>query len=215
MSYRRAETGAGRSQESEVALRQLTEITDVNLGTDFASIDVVRSWVLIAFVAAGCGDNLSVPTPDAGPAEITPQGSEPSADLIINEVSPRGEGADWIEIANRSSAAIDLCDYFLSDSLDRLDHYLPLGGAAPPDSCEPSMLEPGGYLVITADDDTGAPFKLGLADEVHLIRTADGFPVDTLVYLYQTPVAGQALARRPDREGLFLPATPTPGEANR
>lgn len=162
---------------------------------------------------AACGDNLG-DTTGVTPDAAVGQGAAPTADLIINEISPRpGDGPDWIELANRSAAPIDLCDYFLSDSLDRLDHYLPLGGAAPPEPCEPALLLPGAYLVITADDDQGAPFRLGVADEVHLIRT-DGTPVDSLVYLYQE-AGGLSLARHPDLEGLFFASEPSRGEANR
>jgi hypothetical protein len=170
--------------------------------------------VVALLAVTACGDNLGAPIPDAGTEPAIPQGSEPTSELIINEVSPRGAGDDWIEIANRSAASIDLCDYFLSDSVDRLDHYLPLGGAAPPDLCEPLLIDGGAYLVITADGGDGAPFRLGVADEVHLIRV-DGEPVDSLIYLYRAATPGDTLARLPDASGLFFPAAPTPGEANR
>ncbi len=66
----------------------------------------------------------------------------------MNEVAAKpANGADWLEIDNRSDEAIDLCDYFVTDSLDRLDHYHPLGGPCPR-SCPPNMLEAGGYLVV-------------------------------------------------------------------
>ncbi len=153
---------------------------------------------------------------DAGPV---PQGSEPTGDLIVNEVAPRpAAGADWIELYNRSAAALDLCGFFVTDGLDRLDHYLPLGGAAPPDACTERLLGPGERLIVWADDDPElgadhAPFELGLADEVHVLRTT-GVTEDSLLFLYPSGGDGRSLARSPDGEGLFWPADPTPGEVN-
>jgi hypothetical protein len=175
----------------------------------------VHRAALIFLLCAACGDDIS-PAADAAAPDAAPiaQGSEAAGALVINEIAPRpSSGPDWIELVNRSDASIDLCDYFLTDSMDRLDHYLPLGGAAPPDPCEPRMLDAGEYLVVAADDgETGAPFELGRADEVHVAswtgRVEDGF-----LYLL-VGEAGQALARSPDRDGLFFAAAPSPGEAN-
>ncbi len=157
--------------------------------------------------------------PDAGPdAAPEGQGSEARAELAVNEVAPRtGAGADWLEIVNRSTAAVDLCGYFVTDDLDRLDHYLPLGGVMPPEPCEPRLLDAGAYLVIDADDGAPAldhaPFKLGPADAVHVV-TVSGLPVDSLVYLFPEWATGLSLSRSPDGEGLFFVAEPTPGSAN-
>jgi len=163
----------------------------------------------IAAVAA-CSDPPAA-EPDAGDLG---QGTVTSAALVINEVAPKpSNGADWIELMNTSAEAIDLCGYFLTDSLDRLDHYYALGGSAPPDTCAPRMLEPGAYLVVYADDDTGAPFKLGIADEAHVV-TISGEPVDSFLYLYPSGFDGDSLARTPDGTGRFYPTQPTPSEAN-
>jgi len=215
---RRSAPGALRTQITERLLTQPAEIRRPQTGIDLAlATHVYRplaSSIAIAALLGACGDNLAGSSIDAAPPEIEGQGSEPTGALIINEVSPRGPGADWIEIANVSDSAIDLCDFFVSDSFDRLDHYHPLGGSAPPDPCTPELLEPGALLVIEADDDLGAPFQLGVADEVHIIGT-DGKASDSLVYLHRDPTAGDTLARQPDRSGLFFPAAPTRGEANR
>jgi hypothetical protein len=100
--------------------------------------------------------------------------------------------------------------------MDRLDHYMALGGAAPPDECAPHMMAAGAYLVIATDDGSGeghAPFKLGLADEVH-VALWTGEVVDGLLYI-MTGTAEESLAREPDGAGLFYAAEATPGEANR
>jgi hypothetical protein len=172
-------------------------------------------------LAAACGDDLAA-TPDAGAPDAAPpgQGSEADAELVVNEVAPDLPGQpDWFEIVNRSDHALDLCGYFATDLLDRLDHYYPLGGAAPPDPCTPRMLEPGAYLLVYADDGAGAgdgadhaPFNLGQADEMH-VATWTGIALDTLLYL-QIGQRGQTLARLPDRDGLFYPAAPTPAAPN-
>jgi lamin tail-like protein len=172
----------------------------------------VRTGLVFVALLAACGDN-SATQPDAG-SDAAPiaQGSEAESDLVVNELAPQG---DWVELHNRSESDIDLCDFFLTDSMDRLDHYLALGGAAPPDDCAPHMMAAGAYLVIATDDGSGeghAPFKLGLADEVH-VALWTGEVVDGLLYI-MTGDAGQSLARQPDGAGLFFAAEPTPGEAN-
>jgi hypothetical protein len=188
---------------------------------------LVRYPVLILVLAAACGDNAEAP--DAAPPVDAPpraQGSEATSDLVINEIAPRGAGPDWIELHNRGATPIDLCGVFLTDSVDRLDHLLPLGGVMPPAACSPRELAPGAYLVIDADDtpiaETGpidpghAPFALGIADEVHLVSIT-GTVIDGLLYLYppgpEAP-ADVTLARVPDGSGAFWTRPPTPGAAN-
>lgn len=160
--------------------------------------------------------------PDAGPAlpVAQGQGSLPLGALVVNEVSAKpGSGqADWIEIYNRSGSAVDLCDYFVTDSLDRLDHYLHLGAAPPPAACTPQLLEAASYRVIFADDDPSvgpdhAPFRLGLADEAHIVST-DGEAVDSLIFLHPSGAGGMSLAREPNGEGLFWLNQASPGSEN-
>lgn len=168
---------------------------------------------ILLLLAAACGDDADPATADAGTdAAPVGQGSQAEGDLVVNEVAPQG---DWVELFNRSDRDLDLCDYFLTDQMDRLDHYLALGGAAPPDPCEPSMLAAGAYLVIATDDGSEpghAPFQLAYADEVH-VALWTGHVVDGLLYV-MLGEPGQSLARAPDGQGLFFPAAPSPGEAN-
>lgn len=186
------------------------------------SLHVSRRALVLAAATAlvgACGDQGSL-EPDAGAPDAGPtgQGSAATGALAINEVAPRpDDGPDWVEIVNRSDEAVDLCDYLVTDSLDRLDHYHPLGGAAPPDLCEPRMLAPGAYLVVYADDAAEpsldhAGFQLARADQVH-VATWTGDVVDLLLYLHLAD-DGAALARRPDGEGLFYPTASTAGAAN-
>jgi len=182
--------------------------------------------VLLVVGAAACGDNLDAPI-DAGidAPGPRPQGSAASSDLVINELAPRGDGPDWVELKNRSASPIDLCGVFLTDSVDRLDHFLPLGGVMPPAACTPRELAPGAYLMIEADgtplvegaiDPAHAPFNLGVADEIHLVSIT-GVVLDGLLYMYPPgPNAPPtvSIARVPDGEGPFWTRPPTPGSAN-
>lgn len=186
-------------------------------------------WLLaaLAALAGACGDNLDAPIDAAvDAAGPRPQGSPATADLVINEIAPRGDGPDWIELKNRSAAPIDLCGVFLTDSVDRLDHYVPLGGVMPPAACTPRWIEAGGYLVIDADntpidetagiDPAHAPFSLGISDEVHLVSTA-GQTLDGLLYLYPPgphAPADVAVARVPDGDGPFWTRAPSRGAPN-
>lgn len=188
----------------------------------------MRVALLLPLALAACDDPL--PAVDAGvdaPIDApSGQGSEPTSDLVVNEISPRGGGADWVELHNRGDAPIDLCGFFLTDAADRLDHYLPLGGVLPPDPCPPLLLAPGAYRVIELDgtplpatgpiDPLRAPFELAAADEIHLVST-EGASIDGVLFLYPRAPAEPAdvtLARVPDGDGLFFAAPPTREAAN-
>ena len=186
----------------------------------------MRRVLLGVALLGGCGDNLA--GPDAAPPVPLAQGSVATSDLVINEVAPRGDGPDWVELYNRSVAPIDLCGVFFTDAIDRLDHYLPLGGVMPPEPCAPRMLAPGDRLVVLADDTpivdgvpidpTHAPFELDVADEVHLVST-EGAVIDGLLFLYPPGPEAPAevtLARDPDGSGRFyerVPSTSAPNPA--
>ena len=143
---------------------------------------------------AACGDPGEEQL-DAGSDEPVAQGSDATADLVVNELSPAD---DWVEILNRSDAPIDLAGYFLTDKADRLDHYVQLEGE----------LLPGEHVVIDPD-----AFGLARSDEVNLL-TITGLPVDGLAYLYIGAEDGQSLARQPSGQGRFYFSDATPGEAN-
>jgi hypothetical protein len=155
----------------------------------------------LALVACGDGSATFDAAPDAeGDAGLNGQGSTPRGEIAINEV--KANGPDWIELANRGSQAIDVSGWFVTDSPDRLDHYYAIPGG--------TTIQPGGYLVIACDE-VHAPFKLGLADGAYLIEP-NGLTADSLLYLAGDD--GTALARVPDREGLFYSVEPTPDAAN-
>lgn len=190
-------------------------------GTEIARASGVYRFSLMALALAACDPGDGAIGPDAGELDAAPlgQGSEATGALVINEIAAKPlSGSDWLELFNRSDSPLDLCNYFVTDSLDRLDHYHHLGGAPPPADCAPKLLEPGAYLLVFADDDAAAgpdhaPFKLGLADEAHVVSTS-GEAVDSLVYLHARSDDGSSLARVPNGEGLFWVTEPSPGEAN-
>jgi hypothetical protein len=180
-------------------------------GTAVALRGRVFRVIAILVLAAACDDGGGGETPDAAPGDAAPtgQGNEPHADVVVNEVASAVFGTqDWIELANRGSATVDVSGWFVSDAADRLDHYyeLPAG----------TTLAPGAYLIVWADDAAAgeghhAPFELGSADAVFLLGPT-GLTVDAFIYLAEAD--GRTLARVPDREGLFFPAAPSPGAAN-
>lgn len=183
---------------------------------------MLRFPLAAALALAACDGGGTSVGPDAGSdaEDEQGQGSAARGALVVNELSakPGGGVADWLEIYNRSADPIDLCDYFVTDSLDRLDHYHHLGGAPPPATCTPSFLAAGAYLVVYADDDAAAgsdhaPFQLGLADEAHVV-TVRGEAVDSLIFLHPEGASGLSLARQPNGEGLFWLSEPSPGVAN-
>lgn len=175
----------------------------------------------IALLLAACDPGDEVLGPDAGglDAAVVGQGSEAVGALVINEVAAKpADGPDWLELFNRSDAPLDLCEFFVTDSLDRLDHYHHLGGAPPPAACTAQVLAPGEYLILFADDDVLAgpnhtPFKLGLADEAHVVSTS-GEAVDSLIFLHARDAEGLSLARLPNGEGLFWVSESSQGGAN-
>lgn len=183
---------------------------------------MTRLSTLAILALAACDGGEGGVGPDAGTdaALEQGQGSLARGPLVVNELSAKpGPGAaDWLEILNRGGEAIDLCDYFVTDSLDRLDHYHHLAASPPPALCEPTLLAPGEYKVIYADDDVSAgpdhaPFKLGEADEAHIVSVR-GEAVDSLIFLFPADASGLSLARVPDGEGLFWVGQPSPGSEN-
>jgi len=148
-----------------------------------------RSLLIVALALAAACDG-------AEPGDGVPaQGAPATNELAINEVS---WSDDWVEIVNRSPDTLELANYFLTDSPDRLDHFLALEG----------QLGPGGLLVITPET-----FGLSKAEEVHVL-TSTGLGVDGLSYLVSDADDGLSLARMPNAEGPFYLVSPTPGQEN-
>ena len=111
--------------------------------------------------------------------------------LVINEICASsittlkdgdGEYPDWIELHNTSNKAIDLSNYALSDSPDKLVKWRFPHGA---------VIEPGGYYVVYASgkdkgpDSTGWPhasFKLRSNGETVILSDVQGRMIDLVTY---------------------------------
>jgi len=148
--------------------------------------------------------------------------SQAQQSLVINEFMAENDNFlvdptdnnfdDWIEIYNGSSNHINLNGYFLTDNPS-----LPTQWSFP----EVTIL-PGGFLLIWADNDSGAfglhtNFKLNKEGEFLGLYSKSGAvisAIDTLTFGHQ--IANVSYGRFPDGSSNWQSfITPTPGEANR
>ena len=120
--------------------------------------------------------------------------------IRVNEVQPRGvSNTGWVELVNTTSSAVDLAGWALIDA----NFFGPVF-TFPPNP----VIAPGDHLVI---DDTGLPFALDAADDVHLFSRF-GVLVDGASWVAR---AARTRSRCPDGTGEFRDtATPTKGMAN-
>jgi len=142
--------------------------------------------------------------------------------LVINEVCASsittlkdddGEFSDWIELYNNSSKAIDLSNYALSDSSDKLIKWRFPKGA---------VIQPGGYYVVFASgkdrqaSDGGWPhasFRLRSDGESVILSDIQGRLVDLVTYDLLDSDA--SWGRDQESTGAFKVFTqPTPGLPN-
>ncbi|MFT4624770.1 MAG: hypothetical protein ACI8PZ_003430 [Myxococcota bacterium] len=161
---------------------------------------------------------LDTPTPGAPNTDGT--ATTPCAGAIrVNEVMPDNtetitdeadEAEDWIELYNVGRTAVSLDGWQLGDVLP---------GATEPLWSLPDglTLEPGGYLVIWADEEPEqgplhADFKLAADGEQVIVVDPDGCLTDQVVF----PALGadQAWGRTPDGGLDFAIVEPTPGGPN-
>lgn len=168
--------------------------------------------ITLSMVAALSACRQATPTVDTRPR------------LFINEVmaenddtlpDPSGYGgfADWIEIYNAGSAAVDMSGMHLSDDPDR-----PSAWRVP----EGVVIGPGGFLIFWADNDAGqgpthTNFKLAAGGESITLSdtSAEGYRlIDELTFGPMSP--DESLARIPDGGPTWrIASEPTPGEPNR
>jgi len=115
----------------------------------------------------------------------------PPAPLFINELmssnlldtlDESGMHEDWFEIVNTSEYDVDLAGYYVTDRLnDPMKYQFPFGV---PDS---TVIEPGGYVLIFADEDDSegwnhTNFKFNSLGEVLVLRSVDGFSIADSVH---------------------------------
>jgi hypothetical protein len=152
------------------------------------------------------------PTQDVGAAELDVaapvQDTEAPApswpEVVINEVAATGAPADWIEIVNRSGAAVDLSGWTVTDDDPEHVHAFDSG----------QMLDAGAYLLLLKEDAGGFTFGLGDMDSV-VLYAPDGAAVDTTTWEGGQSPDGNTWGRMPNGSGDFMTLeTPTPGGAN-
>ena len=145
--------------------------------------------------------------------------TEPSGDspVVINEIvasnstalaDENGEYYDYIELYNKSSEAVDLTGWYLSDDADQLRKW----------SFPQVSIAPGEYLVVHASslnrrDDPAhlhTNFSLSAEGEQVVLTNAQGQIMDRVDYdLLKSDVAWSRGA-----DGSWSSASPTPGQAN-
>jgi spore coat protein CotH len=126
--------------------------------------------------------------------------------VVINEVmasnsvtaaDEASEYDDWIELYNRSSQAVDISGYVLTDNPANVDKWaFPAG----------TILQPGAYLIVWADEDSAqgpyhTNFKLSASGEEVMFLNPQLQIVDRINYSTQT--ADQGFARIPNGTGSF------------
>ncbi|MDT8300249.1 MAG: CotH kinase family protein [Sedimentisphaerales bacterium] len=143
--------------------------------------------------------------------------------LVINEfvasnnssaLDPQDQYDDWIEIYNFGADAIDLDGMHLTDNLSVPDKW-----RIHSDTRGATVIPPGGFLVIWADNDTAdeglhANFRLSAGgEEIGLFDTDGSTLIDSVVFLDQT--TDISYGRFPDANDVWrFIAEPTPGEEN-
>ncbi len=116
----------------------------------------------------------------------------PNSNIVMNEIYARGTTADpdWIEIYNKSNAAIDISGYKIYDS----------GGDAgtKPKKEFPtgSIVSANGFLVIVVDDTAASGFGLSASGEKVWMENASSQLIDTITYAAHTAV--QSYGRIPN-----------------
>jgi hypothetical protein len=143
--------------------------------------------------------------------------------LVINEFvalnnnsnqDAQGQFDDWIEIYNYGVDAIDMAGMYLTDNLSVPDKWRiqsKIRGA--------TIIQPGGYLVIWADNNTNdedlhANFRLSAGgEEIGLFDIDGNTLIDSVIFLEQT--ADISYGRYPDANDVWrFIAAPTPGQEN-
>ena len=118
---------------------------------------------------------------------------------MINTALRGASNTGWIELVNTTSSVVDLAGWALIDA----NFFGPVY-TFPANT----VITPGDRLVV---DDTGLPFTLDAADDVHLFSRF-GVLVDGATWIVQ---AGRTRSRCPDGTGEFRDtAAPTKGTPN-
>jgi hypothetical protein len=145
--------------------------------------------------------------------------------LVINEFmsqnvaccadnsSGTAEFDDWIEIYNNGSAPVNIADFYFSDDTSN-----PFKSKIPATNAEATTIQPGGYLVIWADEqqDQGelhVGFRLLLEGESIGLYYKDGRKIDEVTFGAQT--TDKSMGRLPTGTGsIQMLPSPSIGTTN-
>lgn len=151
---------------------------------------VAAAWAVLGIVVLGCGGGAD-PNPGTG-------------GVVLNEVDCHGR--DWVEVVNRSAAAVDLSGWSVADDPAREGHQyaLPAG----------SVVQAGGRLVVkqAEEPDPGFPFGIKCAKDTIYLVDAGGAVADQ-VAVGDAP-SGSTWGRLPDATGTWQETWPTQGAVN-
>ncbi len=182
-------------------------------------------WLDLGCAGAGCADfdgGGSVEGKDFAILASDWPGGGGTITVVINEFMAKNDGAftdehgdddDWIELYNYGDSPVDVGGLYLTDRLTE-----PLMWPVPSDEPEVTTIEPGGYLVIWADDEPSegplhASFKLGADGEQVGLFHPGGQDIDSITF---GPQQGDvSYGRSSDGAGTWETfASPTPGSSN-
>lgn len=206
--------------------------TEVNMtlsGSSWsASIPAQNATGLVEYYVEAKGTNgKATYKPATAPANVSDYllNTDPLPQLVINEFlafnsacCPDNEGGidefdDWIEIYNKGDVAVDIAGMYLSDDLTN-----PLNKKIPSDNSVLTTIQPGGFLVLWADNDPSqGPLHLGFAlsnaGEAIGLYYIDGRPIDT--YTFGAQSENLSWGRTTDGAVTWkIFNTPTPGLSN-
>jgi hypothetical protein len=175
---------------TSIARIQIT--TDVDAGMDFN------------------GGGTPIQDPGEEPPEDPPPGEEPGASpVLINEGLLWTAGSRWIELYNRSAAAVDLSGYYLTDDPGFLTKArIPNG----------TSIAAGGYVSFT-DAQLGLDFSVAppgeIGDRKLIVLVAPSGEQVLDAYNFEPELAEMSEARVPDGDSEFEGAAePTRDAAN-
>jgi hypothetical protein len=126
-----------------------------------------------------------------------------TATLRINEVSSTGGGADYVEFINPGPTAVNVGDWYFSDSQPgTMDHTFYF----PPNT----ILQPG-QIVVVSQGIMSSEFEFSLDDaDSIIVSNDDGFEVERHSWTGGVNSSG----RCPNGTGAFRTMTPTKGQPN-
>jgi hypothetical protein len=173
----------------------------------------------VVYSGGGGGSQSSSPQTDN---QTNQQSAASKPEIVINEIMYNLEGADegreWVEIFNNGSTTADLTNWKFYDG--QSNHKLNLARGS-------AIIYPGGYAIISSGADkflTDNPsfsgtilegsFSLNNSNEILSIKDVSDNIIDQVSYSSSLGANGDGLSLQ-KINGVFQPASPTPGEENK